>query len=225
MLIIFDLDGTLIDSSKDLSISMNATRAHFGLPPLDSKLIYSYVGNGAAVLVRRALGSDASDAMIDEALRFFLRFYRAHALEHTELYPGVRELVDALSESGHTLAVLTNKPARISFDIVSALGLEKHFLRVYGGDSFVSKKPDPIGIKTLMEEANLGAPESLMVGDSGVDVQTARNAGVRSCGVTWGFQPEAFEIDPPDMLISQAEELLDVVSASRISKDPCAPRT
>ncbi len=211
MLIVFDLDGTLIDSSKDLAISMNATREHFGMTALDPALIYSYVGNGAAVLLRRALGSEASEEMVEEGLRFFLKFYRAHALEHTRLYPGVREVVEELSASGHKLAVLTNKPVRISFDIVGALGLQKHFLRVYGGDSFVSKKPDAIGIKTLMHEAHAGATESIMVGDSGVDVQTARNAGIRSCGVAWGFQPEAFEIDAPDILISQPSELLGVI--------------
>jgi phosphoglycolate phosphatase len=211
VLIIFDLDGTLIDSSKDLAISMNATREHFGLPPLDPALIYSYVGNGATVLIQRAFGREAPDEMVAEALAFFLKFYRVHALEHTELYPGVREVVEALSSAGHKLSVLTNKPVRISFDIVTALGLQKHFLRVYGGDSFASKKPDPMGVVRLMEEANVDQAASLMVGDSGVDVQTARNAGIRSCGVAWGFQPEAFEIDTPDLLIRDPTELLSVV--------------
>ncbi|MBV9613381.1 MAG: HAD hydrolase-like protein, partial [Acidobacteriaceae bacterium] len=179
MLLIFDLDGTLIDSSKDLAISMNATRAHFGMDAIDPALIYSYVGNGAGVLVRRALGPEASEQMVSEGLTFFLKFYREHALEHTQLYPGMRETIEQLSSDGHTLAVLTNKPVRISFDIVGALGVGAHFARVYGGDSFASKKPDPIGIKTLIDEARTFAAATWMVGDSGVDVQTARNAGVR----------------------------------------------
>ncbi len=99
LLIIFDLDGTLIDSSKDLAISMNATREHFGLPALDPSLIYSYVGNGAAVLVRRAMGPDTGTQTVEEALEFFLKFYRAHALEHTELYLGVREIIEQLGET------------------------------------------------------------------------------------------------------------------------------
>jgi phosphoglycolate phosphatase len=209
MLIIFDLDGTLIDSSTDLAISMNATREHFGLAPLDPILIYSYVGNGAGVLVRRAMGSNASDETVQEALRFFLNFYRKHALEHTKLYPGVREVVEALFGGGHKLAVLTNKPVRISFDIVGALGLQSYFMRVYGGDSFPSKKPDPTGVIELIREAGVTSSETLIVGDSGVDVQTARNAGVRSCGVTWGFQPEAFEADPPDVLIRDPRQLVE----------------
>jgi len=211
VLIIFDLDGTLIDSSKDLAISMNATREHFGLPPLDPAVIYSYVGNGAGVLVRRAMAANASDETVQDALAFFLKFYRAHALEHTRLYPGTREVVEELSRDGHKLAVLTNKPLRISFDIIGALSLQKYFMRVYGGDSFENKKPDPIGVVQLIRESGVTVPDTLLVGDSGVDVQTARNAGVRSCGVTWGFQPEAFKVDPPDLLIREPRQLLEQV--------------
>ena len=152
MLIVFDLDGTLIDSAQDLAISMNATRAHLELPPLDPKLIYSFVGNGAAVLVRRALGPEASDELNKEALSFFLKYYRAHALEHTRLYDGVKEVLDQLLEEGHALAVLTNKPAKISRDIIAALGVASYFRQVYGGDSFPTKKPDPQGLLTLLDE-------------------------------------------------------------------------
>jgi phosphoglycolate phosphatase len=178
------------------------------MPPIDPQVIYSYVGNGAAVLVRRALGPSPSDDLVHTALTFFLKFYRAHALEHTQLYPGVRELVEELSTRGHKQAILTNKPARISFDIVQALKLDHHFVRVYGGDSLINKKPDPVGIRTLLDETGLSSDQTLMVGDSAVDVHTARNAGVRSCGVTWGFQPEAFEECPPDILVKAPAELL-----------------
>jgi len=181
---------------------------------LDPELIYSYVGNGAAVLVRKAFGAEADEQLVDEGLRFFLKYYRAHALEHTRLYPGVREMVEALAGAGHRLAVLTNKPVKISFDIVHALGLGPYFTHVYGGDSFPQKKPDPVGIAALMSETGAAAAETWMVGDSGVDVQTARNAGVRSCGVAWGFQPGAFEADPPDILISEPAELLRYVTGS-----------
>jgi phosphoglycolate phosphatase len=209
LLIVFDLDGTLIDSSTDLAISMNATREHFGLTPLDPNLIYSYVGNGAGVLVRRAMGANASDETLEDALKFFLSFYRKHALEHTKLYPGVREAVETLFGVGHKLAVVTNKPVRISFDIIAALGLQSCFMRVYGGDSFPAQKPNPTGVLKLIEEAGVTRSEALIVGDSGVDVQTARNAGVRCCGVTWGFQPEAFEVYPPDLLIRDPRQLLE----------------
>jgi phosphoglycolate phosphatase len=211
LLIIFDLDGTLIDSSKDLALAMNATRLHVGMEPLDPNLIFSYVGNGAAMLVRRALGPDASEELLHEALVFFLKFYREHALGHTQLYPDIRELLEELSRAGHQLAILTNKPARISFDILGALKLASHFVRVLGGDSLMAKKPDPLGITTLLTETGFSAGSALMVGDSGVDVRTARNAGVRSCGVTWGFQPESLQSDPPDILLNAPLELLSYV--------------
>ena len=211
MLIIFDLDGTLIDSSQDLAISMNATRAHFGLTAIQPSLIYSYVGNGAAVLVERAMGGKLSPEGLADALKFFLDVYRAHALEHTKLYPGVREAVAELSDASHQMAVLTNKPVRISCEIIGALGLSKYFMRVYGGNSFPSKKPDPAGVMALMEKTSSPPAETWLVGDSSVDVRTARNAGVRSCGVAWGFQPESFALEPPDVLIERPDELLAVV--------------
>jgi phosphoglycolate phosphatase len=213
LLIIFDLDGTLIDSSADLALSMNATRAHFSLPPLDPNLIYSFVGNGAPMLIRRSMPAETSEQQLNEALAFFLQFYRVHALEHTRLYPGIREVVEELSGNGHMLAVLTNKPARISADIVAALGLREHFLRVYGGDSFAHKKPNPVGILQLMQDTSAAAGMTLMVGDSAIDVRTATNAGVRSCGVLWGFQPESFQVERPDLVIREPRELLEHSSA------------
>jgi phosphoglycolate phosphatase len=211
LLIIFDLDGTLIDSSRDLAISMNATRAHFDLPPLEPHVINSYVGNGAAVLVRKAMGSDLSDQTVDAALAYFLKFYRAHALEHTQLYRGIRDVVNTLHARGHLLAVLTNKPRKISFDILTGLGIGQHFRCVYGGDSLTNKKPQPDGIWRIVEELGGSLPKTLMVGDSKVDIETARNARVRSCGVSWGFQPDSFKEAQPDFLIDQPEALLPLI--------------
>jgi phosphoglycolate phosphatase len=214
-LFVFDLDGTLIDSAKDLAISMNATRQHLNLAPLDPQLIYSFVGNGAPTLVRRALGPDADEALNKTALDFFLKYYREHALEHTRLYDGVRELIDELAKH-HRLAVLTNKPVKISRDILSALGLEPLFQPVYGGDSFPTKKPDPLGLLTIVEETKTPLRDTWMVGDSGVDMQTARNAGVRSCGVTWGFQPDTCKAENPDLLIDEPLQLFKFLNAEAI---------
>jgi phosphoglycolate phosphatase len=218
MLIIFDLDGTLIDSARDLAIATNQTRGHFGLPPLEPKVIQSYVGNGAAMLVRRALGAQASEQLVSEAVLYFVKYYRAHALAHTRLYPGVENLIASLAAEAHTLAVLTNKPAKISADILAGLGVGAYFTRLYGGDSFPQKKPAPIGISTLMEDTSSFAPETWMVGDSAVDVQTARNAEVQACGVAWGFQPESFAQHPPDILIQEPSQLPDALAAFRT---PC----
>jgi phosphoglycolate phosphatase len=207
LLLIFDLDGTLIDSSEDLAISVNAMLRNAGRAEISRDLVQSYVGNGAAVLVRRAFGSDASEEEVADGLAFFLKFYRKHALEHTKLYPGVRDIVEQLSGQ-HTLAVLTNKPERISVDIIAALGLAQHFALVYGGDRFASKKPDPSGIEALMKDTGISQPETMMIGDTSIDVQTALNAGVRSCGVGWGFRPESFVSVPPDIFIRTPEELV-----------------
>ncbi len=208
-LLIFDLDGTLIDSKLDLVHSVNAARGLMGLPVISEELVASYVGNGAPVLMRRALGPDASEADVQRALEYFLNYYREHMLDNTRLYPGVQEALDRLHQAGSKLAVLTNKPARFSRAIVEGLGLGGHFFRVYGGNSFAQKKPDPIGIETLLSESGVARNLTIMVGDSGVDVQTARNAGVKACGVTYGFQPESFDQNPPDLLVDNMEALAD----------------
>lgn len=207
-LLIFDLDGTLIDSRLDLAAAVNATRRHMGMDPLDNERVYSYVGSGAPVLIRRALGQQATEAELQEALEFFLEYYRDHDLDNTALYPGVRESLDRLRDSGKSMAVLTNKPVKMSRNIVDALGIGTHFFRVYGGNSFEFKKPNPIGIDTLMKEAGVGPDGTIMIGDSSVDVHTARNAGVPCCGVTYGFQPESLADPAPDFKVDRMEDFV-----------------
>jgi phosphoglycolate phosphatase len=214
-LLIFDLDGTLIDSKRDLALSVNATRAHLGMGPLDIGKISSYVGNGAPVLIRRALDEQATDALVEEALEFFLEYYREHKLDYTRLYPGVKESLDRLRAAGKRLAVLTNKPVAPSRGIVDGLGVSGHFFQIYGGNSFIFKKPNPIGVEKLMAEAGVDRGRTLMVGDSGVDVETARNAGVHACGVTYGFAPETLSNPAPDLLVDRMEELADWVLRGR----------
>ena len=210
-LVIFDLDGTLIDSQRDLVLSVNATRGHMGLPPLDDGRIASYVGNGAPVLIRRALGEEVSQQDVDLALQYFLGYYREHMLDNTRLYPGVAETLERLAGAQIHMAVLTNKPVRFSQDLVNGLGVGAHFQRVYGGNSFAEKKPHPMGVRTLLSELSVDAANALMVGDSSVDIRTARNAGILSCGVTFGFQPESFAEYPPDFLVDRMETVADMV--------------
>ena len=214
-LLIFDLDGTLIDSKLDLAHAVNAARAHLDLPPIENTRVYSYVGDGAPVLIRRALGSLASDEQVQKALEYFYAFYREHMLEYTRLYPGVGESLDRLRADGVQMAVLTNKPVRFSQGIIDGLGLSGHFFRVYGGNSFPQKKPDPVGVDALLEEAGVERERALMVGDSAVDVRTARNAGIQSCGVTYGFQPETLETEPPDFLMDNMVAVADLVIGRR----------
>jgi phosphoglycolate phosphatase len=214
-LLIFDLDGTLIDSKRDLVNAVNATRAHMGMPALADDTVASYIGNGAPVLIRRALGEQASEDEVKEALEFFIEYYRDHALEFTRLYAGVEPSLVRLGAAGVGMAVLTNKPVRISRFIVDGLGVGACFRQVYGGNSFDFKKPNPIGIQTLMQEFGAARDRTMMVGDSGIDILTARNAQVKSCGVTYGFQPETLAPLQPDLLVDRFEELADWVIGQR----------
>ena len=211
-LLIFDLDGTLIDSKLDLAHSVNAMLAYMGRPPISHELVATYIGNGAPVLMRRALGAAASDEEVAKALDFFIRYYAEHCMDHTALYPGVKDALDRLAaQEDVRMAVLTNKPVRISNHIIAGLGCGGHFFRVYGGNSFDRKKPDPIGVETLLAESGAEREKSVMVGDSAVDVRTARNAGIRACGVTYGFQPESFTSEPPDFIIDDLGQLPDLL--------------
>ncbi len=222
-LLIFDLDGTLADTTLDLANSVNATRAHFGLEALPIELVSSYVGNGATVLIRKALGPGHTDEEIQRALEYFLSCYHDRMLEHTRLYPGVRESLDRLKTEGVPMAVLTNKPVRFSQEILNGLGVGGFFFRVYGGNSFEQKKPDPRGIEVLLAEAGVTKEQALMVGDSAVDVFTARNAGIAVCGVTYGLQPETLAAEPPDILVERMEDLVDMVIADRNPKGATQP--
>src|SRR6202041_1963212 len=203
--LIFDLDGTLIDSKLDLAHAVNATLAHMKRQPLSPETIYSYVGNGAPMLVRRALGEGSSDEEVDTGLAHFLSYYRAHMLDNTVPYPGVREGLALLEH--HPMAVLTNKPVHFSRAILDGLGLSRYFKVVYGGNSFEQKKPHPIGVETLLRELGAQPREAMIVGDSEIDIQTARNSGIWSCGVTYGLGTESLKQFPPDLLLDSLTEL------------------
>lgn len=214
-LLIFDLDGTLVDSKQDLIDSVNAARGYMSLGPLPGATVARYVGRGAQALIRSALGDQAPQSDVDKAHDFFIRYYGEHMLDKTVLYDGVREALDTLREQGHTLAVLTNKPVRFSERMMERLGLGRHFVRVYGGNSFEPrKKPDPVGIEALLSETGIARGNTVMVGDSSVDILTARNARVQACGVSWGFQPETFAEHPPDFIIENMGQLPERILAA-----------
>lgn len=212
-LVVFDLDGTLVDSRRDLAEAVNATRTHMGRGPLPNDLIYSYVGNGLAFLLRRALGTEMLEADFQKALAYLLPWYRKHALVHTCLYAGVRESLERLRSAGARLGVLTNKPTDISHAILKGLGVSDFFFRVYGGDSFHERKPDPVGINALLAECRVPRGATVLVGDSAVDVRAARNAEIPVYCVSYGFAPQSLIADPPDLLfdnmLSLTEHLLE----------------
>ncbi len=208
-LLIFDLDGTLIDSQADLALSVNATLERMGRATLPTERIASFVGQGVNVLMRRVLGEEAPEAEVKRAVEIFLEEYHEHMLDHTDAYPGVREALAALR--GRSLAVLTNKPVNFSRAILAGLGLDRYFFQVYGGNSFENKKPDPIGILRLMTEAHVAASKTLMVGDSATDVLTGRNSGVWTCGVTYGLSSASLTDAPPDLMVNDLRELAALV--------------
>ena len=211
-LVIFDLDGTLIDSKIDLVNSVNAARGEMGLAAIPAAVIASYVGNGAPVLIQKALGPGATGAELKHALDFFMAYYRQHCVDNTALYPNVGSALEQMHSAGVALAILTNKPVRISRLIMERLKVADKMFRIYGGNSFEFKKPHPMGIEALRAESPADTAVTWMVGDTLVDIQTARNAGVSACGVSWGFQPEAFVSDPPDLVIDDLRELADIVA-------------
>ena len=226
-LLVFDLDGTLIDSAQDLCNSVNAALANFGRPPLPDEVIAGYIGNGALMLVRRAFslddGAEPNELFLNEAYKFFLDYYREHKLDYTYAYEGVLEALDALHKvhdqpdaPPRAMAVLTNKPVRPARAICDALGLAPYFLNIYGGNSFSTKKPDPEGLFALMSEANATPEETVMIGDSQVDVQTARNAGAWSIGCTFGLAPGSLEAVPPDVLVDSPADWTEALTPAKI---------
>ena len=231
-LLVFDLDGTLIDSAQDLCNSVNATLEKFGRPALSDEIIATYIGNGALMLVRRAFatddGKEPSEEFLAEAYKYFLDYYREHKLDYTYAYDGVLEALDALHKvhdqidspradaPQRVMAVLTNKPVRPARAICEALGLAPYFLNIYGGNSFASKKPDPEGLLALMKEAGATPEETVMIGDSQVDVLTARNAGAWSIGCTFGLAPGSLEVIPPDVLVDSPADWTAALSPAKI---------
>jgi phosphoglycolate phosphatase len=207
--LLFDLDGTLIDSKRDLVQSVNATLREIGRPELPEDLVASYVGSGAPVLISRALGGTPATEEFESALKYFLAHYEEHKLDYTREYPGVREALELLR--GVPMAVLTNKPVTISVRILEGLRLADFFRAIYGGNSFTTKKPDPLGANTALSELGIAAKETAMVGDSEVDVQTARNAGMISAIVNFGFGAHDRQAYPADIYLDRMEELLPLV--------------
>ena len=222
-LLVFDLDGTLIDSRQDLCNSINATLAHFSKPQLPDAVIASYIGDGVSMLVRRALGDPEGDRHDEEyvtaVVTFFLDYYRIHKLDFTYVYPGVLHSLQAIRAAHPSLpmAVLTNKPVNPSRDICAHLNLAPFFFQNYGGNSFHTKKPDPHGLQTLIAEAAAltGQPiaptQTIMIGDSHVDILTACNCGTRSIGCTFGLAPQSLATVEPDDLAHTPTDWLKIL--------------
>ncbi len=222
-LLIFDLDGTLVDSRIDLVNSVNAMLRNFHRPELPADVIATYVGDGAPMLVRRALGDPQDESFVHQALDFFLGYYRVHKLDNTHVYPGINAALLAARKADsfeRRMAVLSNKPVNPSRHIVEALGLASFFTQIYGGNSFSTKKPDPLGANSIIQESGVQPEETIIIGDSGIDVLTGQNAGIYTCGVTYGFAPHTLEDAPPDVLLDTPQELAELfLTPAHVDKD------
>ena len=212
-LLLWDLDGTLVDSELDLAHSINAMLRNLKRPELPVEVVASYIGDGAPMLVRRSLGDPQDEAFVQSALKYFMAYYNEHKLDCTFVYPGVLDTLEAIRQhSDLKMAVLTNKPINPSRGICDGLKLTEYMTNIYGGNSFPTKKPDPHGALVLLKEHGATPEEAVMIGDSQNDVLTANNAGMYSVGVTYGLSPESLKIHKPDALIDHPAELLEMLS-------------
>lgn len=197
-LALFDLDGTLIDSVPDIAVALDAALAEAHLPEVGEANTRRWVGNGARVLVRRAMAwseGDDPDSVADPAdnpeaaamYRKFIKHYEQHLCERTTIYPGAREALDFLRENSCRLAVVSNKPEQLAIGVLDALGLTGYFELVLGGDSLRRKKPHPEPLKHIMARLGVPSEQTLLIGDSDNDIAAARAAGIDSICVTYGY--------------------------------------
>jgi phosphoglycolate phosphatase len=191
--LVFDLDGTLIDSRQDITTAINAMRAGYGLPPLSLEQVVTLVGEGARVLIERAVGRDLPPSEIEPALHIYLSKYDDILLQTTRPYTGVPEMLAALA-AAYPLALLSNKGEAPSRRILLGLGLAPFFRLVLGGDSLPSRKPDPAGLRLTAERLGVPLAGLLLIGDTRIDAATAAAAGCPFCLVEWGF-PRPPELD------------------------------
>ena len=215
---VFDLDGTLIDSRRDLADSANAMLATYGAPALAEETVAAMVGCGAATLVARAVAASNIVAPLDEALQRFLSSYDQRLSRHTRPYDGIPRMLDDLSGTQTAMALLTNKPMAQSVRLLEIFGLAKYFRWIVGGDGPWPRKPSPDGMRHLMHQASAGPLETILVGDSAVDLITSRNAGVRICLARYGFgyaDLPADDLRGDEALVDTPSEIAMVVHASR----------
>lgn len=213
-LVVFDLDGTLVDSQKDIADAANALIVELGGRPLTEEAIAAMVGEGAALLVRRALAAAGLSPSTPGVLEGFLRHYDERLLRHTRPYDGMLAVVDTLHAT-RRIAVLTNKPSHATTRILRELAFEPLLTGVIGGDTSAGRKPDPTGLQRLMREADATPDSTLLVGDSPIDLETARRAGVAICLARYGFgyRFAGTEFRGDEYFIDSPRDLLRVIES------------
>ena len=200
-LIIFDLDGTLIDSKNDIADSVNYTLKRLHLPSLQNSLIYSYVGNGVLPLLEKVISCSNKKSNLENALKVFRKHYEEHLLDSTRLYPGVMEILKHFSDVN--MGLVSNKPERFVKKILKGLNVDCFFSVVIGGDSLKTKKPEPEGVNMIRNRFGVNLHETVIVGDGGVDIETGKEAGIHTCGVSYGLR------DRKELVEAGAEIIID----------------
>lgn len=210
-LILFDLDGTLIDSAPDLALAINHMLGTLGRDPFDVARVRDWIGNGARTLVTRALeAAQAHDADIDHALAVFMAHYADNLAVDTTAFPGVGDTLATLSKGGYRMAVVTNKPHAFVAPILHSLGMEHHFACIVGGDSLPTKKPDPAMLLHACEALGIDRADAVMIGDSKNDILAARAAGIPSIAVAYGYNySEPVEDYGPDLLCRRFSDIAE----------------
>jgi len=205
---IFDLDGTLIDTSTDITSAANDMLSHYGLPRKSVEEVIGYVGDGVVKLTERCLGDLKVD--FDEAVKLFREAYTLHLLDTSRPYPGVDEMLRTLNSVKKS--VLTNKPYGYTVKLLEHLELSSHFELVVGGDTLATKKPSTEGIDHILHELEVDRDRAVMIGDSRNDILTANRAGIVSIYVTWGFHPQArIEELAPDYTVDSPDRIPDLI--------------
>lgn len=218
--IAFDLDGTLIDSVPDLTVATQEALAELGLKSCSETQVRTWVGNGAEMLMRRAmshaLGSDVEHTTLDAAMPIFMHHYQENLEKHSALYSDVHQVLQTLFDAGFKLAVVTNKPYRFTMPLLNAFGINDFFSLVLGGDTLAKMKPDPLPLQHLLHEWQLEKTELLMVGDSKNDILAAKAAGIASIGLTYGYNyGEDIGLSGPDAVCGQFSEILNWVKPTK----------
>jgi phosphoglycolate phosphatase len=212
--LVFDLDGTLIDSRRDITTAVNRMRADLGLPPLSLDQVVTMVGEGAKVLVRRALADWTEELTPDRLkpiLERYLAYYREVCLDTTRPYPGIEAMLDELA-AAYRMALLSNKGEALSVEILKGLDLGHRFQEVLGGDSLPTRKPNPAGIRALADRFDVPVEHLMLIGDTRIDAETAKNAGCAFALVEWGFpRPPGLDGLEADVRASTPEELARVL--------------
>ncbi|WP_076412404.1 phosphoglycolate phosphatase [Shewanella sp. UCD-KL12] len=217
--IAFDLDGTLIDSVPDLAAATQATLEELGLASCSQEQVRGWVGNGAQVLMSRALSfaldREVESEELENAMSRFMHHYQVHLQQHSLLYPGVKESLAQLAQLGFPLAIVTNKPHKFTLPLLEAFRIRDYFSTILGGDSLAKMKPDPMPLTHILADWQLEQSELLMVGDSKNDILAAKAAGITSIGLTYGYNyGEDIGLSGPNAVCEQFSEIMTLLKSS-----------